>query len=172
MTSRLCSSSCFFLSAADVSEPEEAPLLPLRIDIESIGGGARGAEEGGGLAEAAAAAAAAAAALLLEPGKEKNDCLMVGVDCGGACAGGGGEAGGGVRGSVFQCWGGIGPKREPRFLTMCGRAVFCDVTDPRRYSGEEGMPPTEDPGDSGGGGDGWKIPWMFCCWDMYWLLDP
>lgn len=101
ITSRLCASSCFFLSAGDRSDPDDAPLLPLRIDAASDGGGARGADMGGGLD--AAAAAAAAAALLLDPGKEKKDCLTVGVDCGGMAAGGGGEAGGGVRGSVFQC---------------------------------------------------------------------
>lgn len=98
ITSRLCASSFFFLSAGEPSDPADKPL---RIDAASDGGGAKGADMAGGLV--AAAAAAAAAALLLDPGNEKNDCLTIGVGCGSTAVGGGGEAGGGVKGSVFQC---------------------------------------------------------------------
>lgn len=61
-----------------------------------------------------------AACLFLEPGKEKNEDLVAvgGAVEGGAEVSGGGDTGGGVNGSVFQCWGGIAPMSELRFLTM------------------------------------------------------
>jgi len=57
--------------------------------------------------------------LFLDPGKEKkDDFVAVGGVWGTAAAGGGGDTGGGVRGSVFQCCGGIVPMTELRFLII------------------------------------------------------